>query len=202
MVRRVQKFRICPFWAPCRRGVVVVAKGGSRNRSGPAADPNSGRSDRRGFKLTALPNGGFDGQVPDFPLSKRRVMRWQTEDKSRFQVLDEEATEIVADREAELWEWAWRTPQACAWSMEPWRWQAVAMWVRTFVICESDEATAADKGAIHRFADQIGLTPAGLKENGWAIARDEVSAKRDEKVEAAPAPARAQRRLRAVDGAG
>jgi hypothetical protein len=44
------------------------------------------------------------------------------------------------------------------------------MWVRTAVVCEGSEATAADKGSIHRFADQIGMTPAGLKENGWKIA--------------------------------
>ena len=151
--------------------VILMARGGARNRSGPQADPNSARSERRSFALTALPSGGFDGQVPAFPLSKRRVYRWEFEDKRRFRVLDEESTDRVAEREAELWEWAWRTPQACAWSMESWRWQTVAMWVRTMVVCESDEATAADKGAIHRFADQVGLTPAGLKENGWAIAK-------------------------------
>ena len=149
--------------------------------------------------MTALPNGGYDGLVPEFPLSKRRVMRWEYEEKRRYQVLDEEATELVAARESELWEWAWRTPQACAWSMESWRWQTVAMWVRTFVICEGDEATSADKGAIHRFADQVGLTPAGLKENGWAIAADEVGEKRAESSTSAPA-APAQRRLRAVTG--
>ena len=109
-------------------------------------------------------------------------MRWETEDKHRFQVLDEEETARVAEREAELWESAWRTPQACAWSLEPWRWQTVAMWVRTFVICESSEATAADKGSVHRFADQIGLTPAGLRENGWAAAVSEVTSPASEKT--------------------
>ncbi|MFY1588980.1 hypothetical protein ACN267_31320 [Micromonospora sp. WMMD734] len=54
----------------------------------------------------------------------------------------------------------------------------MAMWVRTSVICESAKATAADKNALHRFADQIGLTPAGLKENGWAIAADQLAEKR------------------------
>ncbi|MHA7132550.1 hypothetical protein [Oerskovia turbata] len=105
---------------------------------------------------------------------RRLVHRWEFEDKRRFQVLDESATEIVADREAQLWEWAWRTPQAEAWSREPWRWLTVANWVRTQVIIEGDEATAADKGSVHRFADQIGMTPAGLKENGWAIAAAEI----------------------------
>jgi hypothetical protein len=64
------------------------------------------------------------------------------------------------------------------------------MYVRTMVVCESSEATAADKGAIHRFADQIGLTPAGLKENGWAIARDETAPKRAEKPATKKASAR------------
>lgn len=173
-----------------------MARGGARNRSGPPVDPKSGRSERKGFKLTALPSEGFDGEAPKFPLMTFTVYRWEYEDKRRFQVPDEDATEAFRDREQSLWEQAWTYPQACAWSLEPWRWNAVAMWVRTQVVCESSEATAADKGAIHRFADQIGMTPAGLKENGWAIAQDEVGAKAAEKSEPASRP---QRRLRAVD---
>lgn len=160
-----------------------MSRGGARNRSGPPADPNSGRSDARGFSLTALPSEGYRGEIPPFPLPRRSVYYSTFEDKSRIRVFDEDATEGVMDREIELWEWAWSTPQACAWSMEPWRWQTVAMWVRTFVVCEGSDATAADKGALHRFADQIGLTPAGLKENGWAIATDEVAAKRSVSTE-------------------
>lgn len=151
-----------------------MTSGGARNRSGPQRDPHSGRSERTGFSLSALPNEGFGGEVPEWPLMRRMVHRWEYEDKRRFQVLDEEETEQVADREAELWEWAWRTPQAAAWSREPWRWLTVANWVRTQVIIEGDDATAADKGAVHRFADQIGLTPAGLKENGWSIAAADI----------------------------
>jgi hypothetical protein len=147
-----------------------MSKGGARNRSGPQADPNSGRSDRRSYTLTALPSEGYRDDAPEFPLL----------DASR--------------RELDLWAWAWTTPQACAWSLEPWRWHTVAMWVRTAVVCEGSEATAADKGSIHRFADQVGLTPAGLRENGWAIARDEVSQKR-----VAPEQPRPARRLRAAD---
>lgn len=183
-----------------------MPRGGARNRSGPAANPNSGRSDRRGYKLAALPAEGYDGPVPDFPLMPRRVYRWEHEDKRRFQVLDEETTAIVADREAELWEWAWRTPQACAWSLpsESWRINTIAMWVRTFVICESAEATAADKGSLHRFADQIGLTTAGLAEMGWSVAQDELGEKRAEKDSAAKrAPAKrasSRDRLTAVPG--
>ena len=49
-----------------------MARGGARNRSGPTADPNSGRSDRRGYSLTALPASGYDGPVPDWPLVSKR----------------------------------------------------------------------------------------------------------------------------------
>lgn len=130
-----------------------MTRGGARNRSGPQPDPNSGRSDRRGLVLSALPPTGFDGDAPDFPLPNASV------------------------REVEFWAQVWTTPQACAWNLEPWRWPVVAMYVRTFVLAENaDEPNAALLGQIHRFGDQIGLTPAGLKENGWRIAEPEVAA--------------------------
>lgn len=177
-------------------------RGGPRNRSGPQVDPKSGRSDRRGLQFVALPAGGHPGSPPEFPLMPRRVMRWEHGEKgARWQVVDEESTELVQDREAALWAWAWATPQAVAWAVEPWRWQAVAHWVRTSVICESDEAMAADRGSLHRFADQIGLTPAGLRENGWEIAADEVAKAREKKTPAAT-PEPSQRRMRAVPGGG
>lgn len=181
-----------------------MGKGGARNRSGPQADPKSLRSVERGIVLTALPSEGYRGEVPEFPLMTYTVTRWEYEDKRRFQVIDSEATEAFREREVELWEQAWTYPQACAWALEPWRWNIVAMWVRTQVVCESSDATAADKGAIHRFADQIGMTPAGLKENGWAIARDEVAAKRDESDEAPAAKpqASARSRVKVVSGGG
>lgn len=177
-----------------------MSRGGSRNRSGPAPDPNSRTSERRGYTLTALPNEGYDGEVPEFPLMTFTVYRWEYEDKRRFQVRDDEATDAFREREVELWEQAWAYPQACAWSMEPWRWNAVAMWVRTQVVCESSDATAADKGTIHRFADQIGMTPAGLKENGWAIAANQIAEKQAEKdsepAEGDEVGERRQKRLR------
>ncbi len=179
-----------------------MARGGHA-RSGPAPDPKSARSDRRGIKFTALPAGGWDGPIPDWPLPQRTVWNeWWSgsgKDRERHREIDDGETEAIAERELELWSWAWRTPQACAWAQpaEGWRLHTIAMWVRTFVICEGDQASAADKGALHRFADQIGMTPAGLKENGWAIAQDEVGAKAAEKANE-PA-ARPARRLRSAD---
>lgn len=163
-----------------------MTSGGRRNRSAPPKDPRSRTSERAGYSLTALPAEGYDGPVPEFPLMSRRVMRWEYEDKKRYEVVDEDSTQLVADREEELWEWAWSTPQACAWSMpsESWRINTIAMWVRTFVICESDQATAADKSSLHRFADQVGLTTAGLAEMGWKVAVDELAGKRTEREQA------------------
>ena len=152
-----------------------MARGGARNRSGPPVDPRSGRSDGRGLSFQALPREGFTGEIPDFPLPQ------------------------ASDREVELWGKVWRTPQAAAWFAEPWRWYTVAHWVRVSVRVEDPEAPAALLGHVHRFADQIGLTPAGMKENGWALAADEVQAKRDDKPAATSQDA-PKRRLRAVSG--
>ena len=155
-----------------------MSRGGARNRSGPQAQEGSGRSDRRGYSLTALPAGGYDGPVPAFPLP------------------------LPSERELEVWEQAWRTPQACAWSMpsEAWRVRTVAMWVRLSVRCETEDAPAALLGQLHRFADQIGMTTAGLAEMGWKVAVDEVSAKAAEKT-TKPASSRDRMKVVKADGA-
>lgn len=140
-----------------------MPKGGARNRSGPQASEDSGRSDRRGYSLTALPAQGYQGEPPEFPLPSPTA------------------------RELEVWAETWRTPQACAWSMpsEAWRMETVAMWVRVKVRCEDSEAPASLLGQLHRFADQIGMTTAGLAEMGWKVAVDELAVKADEKPPAA-----------------
>lgn len=156
-----------------------MARGGARNRSGPKADPTSGRSDRRGYKLSALPAQGYDGPVPAFPLAE------------------------PTEREIEVWEALWRTPQACAWSMpsESWRVRTVGLYARTVVRCEAADAPSALLGQLHRFADQIGMTTAGLAEMGWSVAVDEVSAKAAEKSGDTPMPRQSSRaRLSAVPG--
>jgi hypothetical protein len=164
--------------------------GGARNRSGPPPDPTSGRSETRGFSLQALPTK-HKVRAPKWPLAVRKVMVDLFEDgKKAGRIEDVAETERIAARELELWRWAWRQPQAAAWiqDTEAFRIPIVAMWVRTFVICESGEATAADKGSIHRFADQIGMTTAGLAEMGWKIVAGEaetpvIAASRDDEAE-------------------
>lgn len=181
-----------------------MAKGGARNRSGPQGDEKSLRSAARGYSLTALPASGYDGEAPAFPLPRRAVFRWEFEDKRKFQVFDDEATTAVRERELELWAWLWTTPQACAWSMpsEAWRLHVIAMYVRTFVICEGSDATAADKGSLHRFADQIGMTTAGLAEMGWKVAVDETAVKREAKRPADATQTSARDRMKVVPADG
>lgn len=126
-----------------------MARGGARNRSGPQKDENSLTSTAQGVVFHALPPEGYRGKAPESPVPD------------------------FSDREAEVWRSLWKTPQASAWSVEPWRWRVVALYVRWSVKAEDADVPAAVMGQVHRLADQIGLTPAGLKENGWKIAQAE-----------------------------
>lgn len=154
----------------------MASHGGARNRSGPAPDPNSGRSDRRGLSLTALPAEGYKGDVPEFPLPS------------------------PADRELEVWAILWATPQACAWATQSWRWLNIADLVRLQVRGEDPDASVAIATAVRQLRADLGLTPAGLIENGWAIAADETAGKRAEKAEE-PARKSSRDRMKVVPGA-
>lgn len=197
MVRRVQNFS---------EGRLAMASGGARNRSGPQADLSSARSDARGIRLDSLPSEGRQAKPPiSWPLSDPQVYIEGIENGRPVKQLDVVASEERRDAELALWDEVWTYPQAVAWEQERWRWNIVAMWVRTFLTASGPEAKAADKTALHRFGDQIGLTPAGLRENGWAVARDEVAPRRAEKETESDSPptGKRERRLRAVkDGSG
>jgi len=66
---------------------------------------------------------------------------------------------------------------------------------------EAEDASAALGNVVVRFADQIGLTPAGLKENGWKIAPTDAEAK-PAAANGVPTPRRAssRNRLKVVAG--
>jgi hypothetical protein len=146
-----------------------MPSGGARNRSGPPVDPKSGRSDRRGISFTALPSEGFSGVVPEFSLPD------------------------ASGRELDVWADLWTTPQAAAWSLQSWRWDQVEDLVRMQVRAEAENAPVGIYSQVRAARADLGLTPAGLKENGWAIAADEVAAKRTESVGPAAAPVRRMR---------
>lgn len=154
-----------------------MTSGGARTRSGPAKDETSARSEALGYKLTALPAGGYTGEAPKFPLTYPRA------------------------REKRVWAELWRTPQACAWSTPTYQWMhpLVAMYVRVKVRCENTAAPASLIAQMIRLADQIGLTSAGLGALGWKIPFDELAAKRadhEPPAEASEPTEPRQRRLR------
>lgn len=154
-----------------------MAKGGVRNRNGAAPDPNSARSAKAGLEFDQLPSEGYQGDYPEFSLPD------------------------ATDRELQVWDELWRTPQASAWAKEPWRARTVEMYTRWSVRSEGD-VPAAFLGQVHRLGDQLGLTPAGLRENGWEIVRDQVAAKRSEKPAGNSGQMSArERRLKAVANA-
>lgn len=126
-----------------------MPRGGARNRGPLARTPNSEAARARRAGALVLPRAGYRGPVPPFPLPD------------------------ASEREADVWNDAWRTPQAAAWCDEPWRHRALALWTRLSVRLERDDAPAALGAVVVRLADQVGLTPAGLTENGWRIEEPE-----------------------------
>jgi hypothetical protein len=124
-----------------------MTSGGARTRSGPPPDPDSRESERRGYSLEFLPPAGYDGPIPEFPLPD------------------------PSERELAVWAEAWRSPQACAWSMpaQTWMHRTIGLWVRTSVRAEQPNASVAILGVLHRFADQVGMTTAGLQYMGWRV---------------------------------
>src|SRR5699024_12240698 len=116
----------------------MAARGGARNRNR-LPDPESERSRLRGYSLQTLPAEGYSGPVPEFPLPG------------------------TSERELEVWEWAWSTPQASAWALpsEMWRQRRVALRVRTSVRAVDPGARASVLAQSHRFVAQTGMPSTG-----------------------------------------
>jgi hypothetical protein len=147
---------------------------GGHARSGPAKTPGSRSSEREGYTLTALPNEGYAGEVPELT----NFMPSPTE------------------RESEIWANLWTTPQACAWSQESWRWPIVADLAMFRARADDPGSPVGLATAVRQLRDDLGLSKAGLAANGWAIAPNEVGQKAAENAEGEH-PKR-ERRLRDV----
>ena len=128
-----------------------MTSGGARLRSGPQADPNSGRSEKRKIKdgLKPIPDKDFHGRPPVFPL--------------------EEPT----DQEMVMWRRIWKYPQAREWKQDPWRWPTIALYVRSYVDATKPGAPASARNGISRMATEIGLTKDGLVLNGWKLIEEQ-----------------------------
>lgn len=152
-------------------------RGGQAN-AGRKPDPTSLRATKRPpSEMRVLPLAGYTGVPPTFPLPDATL------------------------HESSVWRWLWKTPQAAAWAEEEWRWLTIAMYARTYVRCAGEGAKTADVNSLHRFAEQIGHTPLGLKLNGWTIEK-----RGDAPTEMVPAtapleqPMSAKDRLKLVSG--
>lgn len=156
-----------------------MPKGGARTRSGPQADLSSLRSAQRGLSLTALPSEGYQETAP---------------------ALEDFLTEPTA-RQVALWSQLWRTPQACAWAKQAWRWPIVADLVMYRARADADDAPASLATAVRQLRDDLGLSEAGLKANGWAIAEDETAERRPGRQPAKKPSARDRLKVVAGDGA-
>ena len=142
---------------------MVMTSGGARARSGPAPDPNALRRDRKDDAgWVVLPVEGFNGSVPDFPLSDALFV------------------------ETDLWAELWAKPQAVMWDKFGMKYQ-VAAYVRAFLESTMAEASAGLKTAVLRMEAEIGLSLPGMHSFRWKFSEDEVAAKR---ASAAVAPVR------------
>lgn len=161
-----------------------MASGGARNRSGPQPSESSLTSSKRGLAFRTLDAAGYSGDVPEFPLPPSA-----TED-------------LVSVRERRIWETLWTYPQAIVWAEEPWRQETLAEFCRLKAVVElSPAANAALVAQTHRYKDQLGLSPAGLKENGWKIGAP-APVESAPAAKAAPRRSSSKARLKVVSGGG
>jgi hypothetical protein len=117
-----------------------------------------------GADWRTLPADGRDGPLPHFPLSN------------------------PTDREWEVWEQLWATPQAVAWEADHLVWEAAA-YVRVLVRAEGPRSSALLWTTVRQMSESLGLTASGLARNRWKIGTPEVA-------DDAPAPVRKSARDR------
>lgn len=160
-----------------------MASGGARNRSGPQPVESSLKSAQRGLAFRTLDASGYSGAVPSFPLPASA------------------SDDLIGAREVAVWETLWTYPQAFVWAEEPWRQETLAEFCRLKAIVElSPDSNAALVAQTHRYKDQLGLSPAGLKENGWKIGQ--VAPVEAEGAPKVPRRSSSKARLKVVSGGG
>lgn len=149
-----------------------MASGGARARSGPPADPNALRRDRKDDAAwVTLPAGGFSGPVPDWPLGS------------------------CSGAESTLWARLWCKPQAFMWAQLQLEFE-VAAYVRAFLESVEPEASAGLKTAVLRMSAELGLSTVGMGQLRWKFSVDEVAEQRGNPM---PAVRSARDRLKALN---
>jgi hypothetical protein len=155
--------------------------------------------------LIQLPASGRQGETPDWPLgpdlhtqAKLQVAEGRLaalEDKRAEGVPVSEAQLVraeekvatlqlvlagQAERELELWEKLWVTPQAVEWQALGWL-EEVALYTRWMVLAASGDLDAGKEA--RQYADRLGLTPLAMARLRWTVAFD------DAKQQGSPSPA-------------
>ena len=145
--------------------------------SGPPPNPTSRRqTGNQANTWTDLPAAGYTGPVPEWPFAGSK------------------------ERELEVWERIWRTPQAAAWVTLGWTFD-IALYVRWQVAAsEAEDSTLTEAlkagNEARQWSDRLGLNPTAMLKNRWRIRADEVAEKRTEKTSAKTT---ARRRLKVAD---
>lgn len=153
---------------------------GGHARSGPAPDPRSGASDRKGLKFKSLPAAGYDGDVPDFPGAppSARAQAW--------------------------WDWAWKTPQAALWATNQWSWVVpmVADWCTLKAKFDEPDAPVSLVQAIRQREGDILLSNDALLRAGYTVVVDEIAELRDAKATEPSPPSSARERAKRLRSVG
>lgn len=97
--------------------------------------------------------------------------------------------------EAALWRDLWKLPQAVQWERLGWT-RDVAQYVRHKTLGELGDLEHAKEA--RQWSDRLGLTPMAMLRLRWAVASDDVAAKRAERTTQV-VPVSTRQRLRVVD---
>lgn len=147
---------------------------GANLSPGPPPKPDGQRRRTNAtIAMTQLPNEGYLGPVPDWPLNSA------TRD------------------ELARWAWIWRKPQAALWVRDGIE-DIVARYVRNCLLVESGSvnvALAYIVAEIRQQEDRLGRSPMALLRLRWEVAADAIAEVREEDTR------RGSRRLRAIDPA-
>lgn len=124
-----------------------MPSGGARVSSGPPPDPGALKRSQSGDAgWTLLPAEGYQGNIPEWPLTTTQYER----------------------RELQLWELVWRTPQATEWSRLGMHIE-VAMYVRNLAHAESPRCPILVQTVVLRYLDNLGLSVQGMLRHRWRI---------------------------------
>ncbi|QDH92106.1 minor tail protein [Streptomyces phage Dubu] len=154
-----------------------MARGGARSRSGPAptSTERSHKAKATAEGWTTLPADGRDGPLPAWPLIS------------------------PSDREMDLWERLWESPQAVMWETLHLDFE-VASYVRLLARAETPRSSAIIWGQVKQLAESLGLSASGMARNRWTIGAVNDDTDTDAPQAAVSAVADLSARLKAVSG--